>query len=300
MKRYYILISLIISCTFAIAAKDETTEDIGFNYPTIPNELVIPEERGKYLVEHYWDMTDFTDTVKCMDERFTGQAFSNFTTLFAVADSVSIAKGMDNMISRAAICRKSYEFLMETAENYLSDPVSPVYNTEYYIAFLEAYLRQPSLNDTERIRPNFRLESAKHNRPGSKATDFNFTARDGSESTISQFSTKSPKTLMVIYDPTCETCSATIEALSKDEGINWMISKNMLQVIAIYGGDDRYEWKQTAGKYPSNWTIAIGTDSAIDCDGLYPVMEYPAMYMLDNNGTVLLKEATLPQIMRAL
>ena len=76
--------------------------------------------------------------------------------------------------------------------------------------------------------------------------------------------------------------------------------KNMLQVIAIYGGDDRYEWEQTAGKYPSNWTIAIGTDSAIDCDGLYPVMEYPAMYMLDNNGTVLLKEATLPQIMRAL
>ena len=137
-------------------------------------------------------MTDFTDTVKCMDEQFTDGAISRRS--FAVADSIQPAKGMDNTdIQGGDILEKIIHSSKQKPRKLSIRPERQSIIQNITQAFLEAYLRQPSLNDTERIRPNFRLESAKHNRPGSKAADFNFYSRTVA-STMPQFSTKSIKT----------------------------------------------------------------------------------------------------------
>lgn len=66
----------------------------------------------------------------------------------------------------------------------MDDPNSPMRNEEHYILFLEALLSLPGLPEAERIRPAYRLETTRKNRPGTIAADFAYTDHRGKRQTL--------------------------------------------------------------------------------------------------------------------
>ena len=60
----------------------------------------------------------------------------------------------------------------------------PMRNEDYFIIFLEEWLRLPGLSEYDRMRPAYLLKSARKNRPGMKAADFTYTDNDGKKRTL--------------------------------------------------------------------------------------------------------------------
>ena len=54
-----------------------------FPFPAIPEVLTSSEDRKAYLLTHYWEQLDFTDTTLVDNRDVTEQGFVNFIALLA-------------------------------------------------------------------------------------------------------------------------------------------------------------------------------------------------------------------------
>ena len=114
--------------------------------------------------------------------------------------------------------KKCYMYLTSLADKYLYDPNSPMRNEELYISVLDAMLKSPILDDTEKIRPKARRALAQKNRIGTKALDFTYTLANGKQGTL--YALKAPYTLLFINNPGCHACNETIKALKQSPTIS--------------------------------------------------------------------------------
>src|SRR5699024_5958564 len=128
-----------------------------------------------YVLEHFWDGMDFRYTLRSRDRLFMEQCFVNFLSLFPHALPQSLPSPVGRLLQRAAVDSVAFRLVNSLAEHYLDDPNSPMRNEEHYILFLEALLSLPGLPEAERIRPAYRLETTRKNRPGTIAADFAYT-----------------------------------------------------------------------------------------------------------------------------
>lgn len=265
--------------------------------PEVPTSLTAPEERAEYIIAHFWDGMDFSDTLRCHDRDFMELNFVNYLSLFPHVDPEALPPHIDRLLGQAAADPRCLDIVNNLAEHYLGDPNSPMRDEEYYILFLEGVLRLPGLSEDERIRPEHRLETARKNRPGTTATDFAYTDRDGKRSRL--HATGGGLILLIFYDPDCNHCSEILEELRGNEVIGSCVKNGELTVLAVYTEGDRRLWDDTKSSLPQEWTVAIDGSGIVEHE-LYDLPAMPVIYLLDGRKTVLLKDAVLPEIERTI
>ena len=144
----YLLFFILIFCNCNGQQVEKTeagnTKEHTFQMVSVPSVITEPEERAAYLVKHYWDKFDFTDTTLIHFPEITEQATSNYIDMM----------------------------------KYVPAKVS------LYIYVLEAVLEAPFLDEVSKIRPAHLLELALKNRVGEPATDFTYTLVDGKKGTL--------------------------------------------------------------------------------------------------------------------
>ena len=144
------------------------------------------------------------------------------------------------------------------------------------------------LNEAQRARYEFLIDATMKNRPGTKAAEINFITRQGENTSL--YSLDSPQDILLLfYDPDCDECRATIQLLASDDALEEMIQKGALNVLAIYTGDDRALWEETAGMLPESWIVGYD-EGEIDETESYIFPGMPTLYLLMPDKTVLLKE----------
>ena len=62
-------------------AKEDVPQKRDFSLPVIPETLTDPSERAQYLVSHYWDNLDYSDTIFIRSEEKGEQAFVDYINL---------------------------------------------------------------------------------------------------------------------------------------------------------------------------------------------------------------------------
>lgn len=257
--------------------------------PDVPPSLTVPEERAAYLIAHFWDGMDFGDTLRCRDRAFMEQNFVNYLSLFPHARPEDLPQHIAQLLERAAADSICLDLLNDLAEHYLDEPNSPMRNEEYYILFLEGLLRLPALPETERIRPAYRLEMARKNRPGTTAADFAYTDRHSNRRTL--YATRGKRLLLLFYDPACSHCSQILDGLRESAVIAGLIANRELAVLAVYTEGDRRLWDETKASLPREWSVAIDESRIVERE-LYTLPAMPVIYLLDGQKTVLLKDPT--------
>jgi hypothetical protein len=162
-------------------SKSETPQDTikSFTLPTIPPMLTAPEQRADFLVKHYWDNVNFADTNYIHHPEVTEQAWADYCDLLNHVPLETAHEAMRKMIDRSNADKKVFAYFTDLADKYLYDPNSPMRNEEYYIPVLEAMIASPILDETEKIRPQARLQLAQKNRIGTKALNFTYTLASG-------------------------------------------------------------------------------------------------------------------------
>lgn len=257
--------------------------------PEVPETLREPVARANYVVAHFWDSMDFGDTVRSHNADFIEQNFANYISLFPYAETNVLYDAVGKLLDAAATDSAAYILLAKTAEKYLYEPNSPMYSEEHYLPFLEKMADSPLLN---KVRLQYQLEAVHKNRPGMTAADFTFLTRDGRKTSLRKTKTNG-HLLLMFYDPDCDHCKEIMGDLQASGTLSAAIVSGRITVLAIYSGEDRELWKETAPSLPERWIVGMDTND-LEENGLYVLQAMPTLYLLDKDKKVVLKDV-LPE-----
>lgn len=260
-----------------------------FTLPAIPALLTEPELRADYLVKHYWDHINFADTNYIHHPEVTEQGWADYCDILKHVPLETAQTSIKKTITRSEANRKVYDYMTELADKYLYDPNSPLRNEEYYISVLEAMIASPLLDETDKIRPQARLELAQKNRKGTKALNFTYTQASGTQGTL--YDLHADYILLFINNPGCHACIETIETLKSSAIINKLITDKKLKVLALYPDEELDEWKKHRCDFPAEWINGYDKQLTLKMENRYDLRAIPTLYLLDKNKIVVLKDA---------
>lgn len=285
------------SKTAAKTGKDQTEKTAAanqkFTLPDIPATLVSPEERAKYLVGHYWDNFDFGDTSLMHRPEITEQAFVDFIDILRYNQPEDAANAEHTMLEKAMTGSPAmFAYFVDMYEKYLYDPNSPMMNEELFIPVLQYIVSSDKVGEFEKIRPAHQLEMALKNRKGSIATDFTYTLASGAKKKLSGITTE--YTLLMFYNPDCESCRETKRQIVNSPVINANLHR--MTILAIYPDKDVALWKKSLADTPAGWTVGYDDGELIRGKEVYDLKAIPTLYLLDRNKKVLLKDAPVGMI----
>ena len=257
--------------------------------PPQPPAMVPDGDKQAYMRDHFWDKFDFADTlfVARADTTAMLQSFALYVAYFAEPDNpVPFA----NLMRRASASKRMFDYFVMLAQEVLHDPNSPLRNDELYIPVLEAQLSVPFYDEYERMAPAYELRIVQQNRIGRRANDFRYTVASGRTSNL--YSLAADYVLIFINNPGCPMCREIQNAITASTLLTDLQRNGRLKVLAIYPDRDLEAWREHAPGMPAGWINAYDKDCVIEEKGLYNLRAIPAMYLLDADKRVLIKDST--------
>lgn len=297
---YLILILFLFMCCKGQQPKQSLDEEPktehanlpSFQMVTIPSIITDPTERAEYLIKHYWDHFDFTDTTYIHHPEISEQAFVDYIDVMPHAPYSSVSSSIKNMLKKAEADSSMFTFFTGLYEKYLYDPNSPLRNDEFYIPALEVIIASPLT--IEKVRPSHLLEVAKRNRVGEKASDFTYTLVDGRQSTL--YKIQSDYTLLFFNNPGCNSCKEITGQIQSSLTAGYLMKEKKLTVLAVYTDEDLTEWKNYLSDIPKEWINSYDKGTRLLDQEIYDLKAIPTLYLLDKDKKVILKDTTFEQL----
>ena len=290
MKRLTILLLALCcaaSCGRRHAPATEHPAPALFRPAALPSSLPA-SERAEYLRTHYWDSFDFADTlfIARADTLHMLDAFASYIALGA--DSVAMA----DLVRRASVSRPMLDYFGMLAERVLHDPNSPLRDVERYIPVLRGKLASPWYDALERLGPETELRLALRNRVGEQAGDFRCTLASGATTRL--YDLRADYTLLLLTDPECPMCRRTTEELLASPRLNELAERGTLRILTLYSGEDTAAWRRSLSHAPRGWLHACDAACTVRDEGIYDLRALPALYLLDREKRVLVKDSADP------
>ena len=252
------------------------------------------QEEYNAMIDNFWDDFDFEageriieyDTIDIVN------AMSEYVSYIPPRDADSLLRAL---IHRASQSKPVLEFFTMVAEVVLHDPNSPLRNDEYYIPVLESILLSPLLDEYERIAPEYDLEIAHKNRIGTIANDFVYTLADGSSHRMHDI--EASYTILMFSNPGCPMCREIMEEITSSPLLNELTERGDLRTLSLYPDEDLEAWHEHFEDMPTSWIRAYDKGQKLTHERLYNLSAIPALYLLDNQKRVIIKDGTsVPQI----
>lgn len=286
-----LLVSLFVAHSYAFAQGREPFPEV-----TIPAIYTDEASQLNYYIAHYWDRYDFASHSKKYSTEVTGQAFANFAYLLQLqsglgAASAEVVAAVQTMLNKAAVSEDSYWYFLEESEHYFYEPNSPWRNDEFFIPAIDHALSSKSpLDEASKVRYRELRKIVTRNRPGAVATDFAYTIASGARGRLHAI--KAEIVLLYFYNPGCADCRRVKGMLEDSEAVERLRATGRLKVLALYPDEDLTEWNKYLGENPKWWISAYDKGAVIESRSLYDLKAIPALYLLDADKRVVLKDPT--------
>lgn len=185
-----------------------------------------------------------------MNREVGEQGMVDFLNLMLNADSVAVVRGAKVWADSLAAHPSAVPFFEGLMEHYLGDSDSPLHSDGVYAHLLRALPESP-----QRV---WLLEQLAKNPVGSRAADIYVTTPDGKRTRL--YDIKAEQTLLIFYDPDCRRCQRLDAQLEQEPSI---VQNPRLKVVR---------------------------KDVNDLNGEYYVPHTPALYLLDSEKRVVLKD----------
>ena len=251
-------------------------------------EKISPAELLKQRIDHYWDNFDFEagEHVRELRREDMIYALSEYVSIIPAESADSL---MRTLIRRASTSHDMLDYFATLCEIVLHNPNSPLRNDEYYIPVLEELVTSPLLDEYERIVPAYDLEIALKNRIGRAATDFEYTLEDGSTGRL--YDIKANYTILMFSNPECPLCGEIMQQIASSQLLSALLEHGVLKILTIYPDEDIAHWYKYLDNIPSQW-IKGYDNGLLSKERLYNLSAIPALYLLDRDKHVLIKDGT--------
>lgn len=265
-------------------------QNVSFPLPEVPTMLATPADRANYLAVHYWDRFDFQDLSLMDRSEITEQGFANFISImpYVTEKREAFAVFARRMVGNP----KMLAHLLKVSEHYLFDNFSPVYDEELYLMLTEELLKQPQLSLVQKEQLRYQQRVARKNRTGQSATDFGFVLRDGKPMTLK--GVKADYVLLFLNDPECSACKQIKESMEASDIIGRWRSSGRMKVLSVCIEGKTEGWKNLPA--PKGWIDGCDEQRMLLEKDLYDLRNLPAVYLLDAEKRILIKNATLQRL----
>lgn len=240
---------------------------------------------------HYWDDVDFADRAVLSDVGAMEERVEAYLTLLRPVASEDVLAGeFHELLSKARENEGAFELVTRLMEIALFSLDSTLRDEERYLVFLNEWKKVGCLDQVEALILDDKIEMVGKNRVGTLATDFCYTTPDGTRRTLmGSLPPEGADLLLLFFDPDCDSCKETIEAMKRDKTLASDVLQEPLQVLAVYPGDNEQSWRRKLKDMPADWTVGINFNQIEDGD-LYFFPEMPTIYILDGKGTIKQKD----------
>ncbi len=289
------LFVIYITSCIGLADKQAETKSVltSFPMPEIPSFISSPEDQTEYIVSHYWDRFDFSDTTLISLADITEQGFVDFVTILPSVSNGQANEAINSMLSKSHIADSiMFSHFTGLADKYLYDPNSPFRNEEYYIAVLDYIMSSPKISETDKLRSIHLFDIAMKNRHGEIASDFKYNIKGGRSGTLSKL--KSEYTILFFNNPDCGDCARVKSYLATSPKIVELVSNKDLTILSIYPDEDLKSWMDE--EYPESWVNGYDLSQEINSNKLYDLKAIPTLYLLDKDKRVILKDSSVEHI----
>lgn len=283
------LLSVVIVAVVLVACggKDKTAGDTAeVNHAVCDLDLLVRD------VSRYWDDFDFSDTTwLSLPQQEVEGLFLQWAegALFAYYECDTALSGA--LIRRAAVNPQMLVRFMEMGEKCFRDPNSPWRCEELYIPMLEAALKADAGEAyNRRYREHLRL--AMMNRQGTVANDFTYINDARQKGALYEIDAE--YLLLYFFNPGCHDCGRVSGIIANSQPVNRLIEQGRLVVVALYPDEDMAAWNEHRGENPKSWITA--RYACEEDREKYDLPAIPNLYLLGRDKTVLLKDATVEEI----
>ena len=293
-----------VLCCFLLIACDgkkqkslsvnDDNKSLTFTLPEVPIMLQSPEDRLNFMVQHYWDHFNFKDTAYIHVPDITEQALVDYMDLLNRVPSSLSDSCLIRIMQQASQEKKMFGYFVEIFRRYLFDPNSPLRNEELYEPVCR-FLSASSLTDeAARSRAQHDLKLIGMNKVGSIAADFIYTLPSGMQKRMRDICT--PYTLLLFYNPDCHGCAETLATMKTSAVLNSPHIMKQMKILAFYPDEDREVWTKHQNEIPDGWINSYDKELTVLTEECYDLKAMPALYLLDKDKKVLLKDATVKEI----
>lgn len=292
IRRIYpitLLVAIVLLGACSQSKKEEQkTEVKGIELPKPPALITEPVDRADYILTHLFDGLTEIDTVLLGSADEREQFFANYFAIGLNAREQALRGSIRQFYQLATPAMDSIG--MRLVSKYYGEPNSPFFDEASYLLMTEEAEKAGLLDEAEQIRLADRKALFNRNRVGEKAEDFDFVLANGRQTTL--YNNVSGLTLLIFYDPDCDTCHKTLYALSNDSKVKEMV-KNGLHVLCIYAFGDEEAWHDHLSELPSFAAVGMDKKGVILSESLYDLKALPTIYLLDEDCRVLMKDIIL-------
>lgn len=289
MKQFLTAILLIALCWGCSPkqGKSEPAKSYRFHFVQPPLHI-LDEQIPAYMRDHFWDKFDFADTL-WTTKADTTEMLKAFTAYVVGYVGPIDQEPIRKLMQRASVSKKMFDYFSMLSEKVLYDPNSPYRSDELYIAVLEAQIASTLLDKYEKMAPEYDLKIVSQNRIGREANDFDYTVKSGRRSNL--YSLKNDFVIVYINNPGCTMCREVTEALKQSQIITDLQRKGLLKILAIYPDEDLNEWNKHYTDIPAEWINGYDKGCLIGRGNIYNIRAIPALYLLDKDKKVLVKDS---------
>lgn len=272
-------------------AQDVITIEPLFEYPTAPEELPTINEKSDYLVEHFWDRMDFKSK-STVDQNALNDAFRVYAVPIRWAEKKKALASVDKLIEKISKNPSLLIQFTKAAEVNLFSDRADAWIDEAYVPFLRAIVKNKKIGDNRKKRYAAQLEVIENTMTGKTAPQFTFKTREGKEATYMPMSTS---TLIIFGDPSLSEWRMSRPRLLSNTAFTEAVDKGKINVLYIVTSEDG-DWKKEVANYPATWTVG----KSEDVDRIFDIRTNPSIYVIGNDGKIIMKNAPLAEAVREL
>lgn len=278
------LLTVFISC-FSSA---QTTPETYFPYPIVPDSIETLDGRSNFLITHFWD---FCDLKKGFSSRAKmAGAFKDYLSFMPFASAKVVHRSIAKFIKDIEKQPDDLVFIARTAEQLVHSDSAEIFSDELYLPFAQAVMNNKRVKkeDKEYFAPQVRVLNA--TMLNSRMPDISYTDRNGNSAVFSPDSTQ--VLILFFTEPDNSDAMLAKARLNSNAKAAAFLKDGLLKVVAIARTEPGEEWLNYAKTLPEEWIV--GTNPNIGDD--YDIRFIPSFYVVDGNGNILLKNATIDQI----
>ena len=276
-------------------------------FPSVTPPAMIQDQQEmiEYMSMHFWDafMAPAAGQGYRCDSLYVAgvlkgdveQNLANFIYLLDMRAMTEAKKAVSRIADLTEACEQAdsssnvFESFAQLMDKYLFDPNSPLRNEDYYQAYAEKMSKSAFMSPAEKDKYSYISRLSLRNAVGTKAADFAFSDKTGRIRRL--YDIKSEYVLLFFSNPGCESCFEIINSLREDADVTSAIASGRLSVLNIYIDEDIKAWRDYMPIYPEAWYNGFDPEFIIRNENIYNVRAIPSLYLLDEQKTVLMKDA---------
>ena len=204
-------------------------------------------------------------------------------------------KAIETLLKRASSDGDILLMYADIADKYLYSGGGTFVSDEAYLPFAEAVAESKKVDELRKLRYTYQYNVLTQNQVGMKMTDFEYKL-PGKDKEYRFKKLKSPYVLLYINDPECEDCSLATLRLSVSQALLQEIREGQLTILSLYPDGETEEWLAEVADYPKEWIVA----SMENGERCFDLRIMPALYLLDKDKKIILRNASLEEVEQAL